>query len=196
MNNRNTDGLTGVQQVTKMALRSHTSTDQEQLANIARAVCASPAMKKSAGRGDRNTRTAATPKHVTGRRGDQDRPAIACHLILVAPFSFGLTIDGRATRRRFDKALPRALRTLFEDCGRARQLLAERPDEKADHRPNAGLMGDDENFYCGRINLPPTMTDEALVELMPEIEAKARELFDEASRRTRHARANKEVCHA
>ncbi|MEM5459641.1 hypothetical protein VSR69_33015 [Paraburkholderia phytofirmans] len=194
MTNRNT-GLTGVQQVTALALRSHTMADDERLAEITRAVCASPAVRKAAARGGRNTRQAATLKHVTGRRGDNDRPAIACHLLFVAPFSFGLTIDGRAARRRFEKALPDALRTLTEDCWRARELLAEHPCDSGDHRPNASLLGDDESYYTGRINLPPTLTDEALAALMPEIEAKARDLFDEALRRTRQALANKEVCH-
>lgn len=154
MMDRNTTGLTGVQQVTKMTLRSHAMADSDRLAEITRAVCASPAVRKEVARGDRNTRKAATPKHVTGHRSDQDRPAIACHLVFIAPFSFGLTIDGRATRQRFDKTLPDALRGLAEDCKRARQLLAEHPGESGDHRPNASLIGDDEHFYCGRINLP------------------------------------------
>jgi hypothetical protein len=117
-------------------------------------------------------------------------------LVFIAPFSFGLTIDGRATRRRFDKALPSALQRLAEDCRYARQLLAEHPGESGDHRPNASVIGSDDHFYCGRINLPPTLTDQDLAELLPEIEAKARELFDEASRLTRQALVNKEVCHA
>ncbi|MDR6377332.1 hypothetical protein [Paraburkholderia caledonica] len=195
MLNRNI-GLTGVQKVTALALRSHTLTDQESLADIARAVCASPAVRKAGLRGGANTRKTATPKDVSGRRGALYRSAISIHQLYVAPFSFGLTIDGRATRRRFDKTLPDALRRLADDCQCARQLLAERPESSCDHKPSAIIIGDDESGYFGRINLPPTLTDDLLAALLPAIEAKARELFDEASGRTRQGLVNKEACHA
>jgi hypothetical protein len=179
-----------------MALRSHTMSDAERLADIARAVCASPAIRKAAARGDRKARKSAAHAHI--HRDDSNaKPAMHAWLMLVAPFAFGFYIYGSATRRRFEAALPKALARLAVDCRCARELLSEQGDG-ADilERPRVRMSGGGDPDCMACIEFPPTMTDQDLAEMLPEIEAKARELFDEASRRTRHARANQETCHA
>lgn len=196
MTNRSTTGLTGIQTVTAMALRSHTMSDQERLADIAQAVCASPVVQKAVARGDRNARKSAAHAHI--HRDDSNaKPAMHVWSLLVAPFTFGFYIYGSATRQRFESALPKALARLAVDCRFARELLSEQGcGVDIPERPRVRKSGDGDMDCRACIEFPPTMTDQDLAEMLPEIEDKARELFDEASRRTRRAIAQSEVSHA
>lgn len=197
MKNRNT-GLTGVQQVTALALRSHAMADSERLAEITRAVCASPTMKKTAARSDRDTRRSAAHAHVTAATRDDSRPAIRWFMTFNAPFVYGLMVYGGATRRQFEAALPKALARLLADCGRVK-ILAEGEGDGEDLSaplPKAMVLGDSETGYYGQIEFSASFITDILTSALPEIKDKVRELYRRARQLHLQRSVNQEVSHA